>query len=293
MEEIYCPLCHSISKLKWPGTEHWFLTEVGTYSCTTSNRSRPEIWECLQCEHVFSNPMHWPADLGSEYNNVVDKDYIDLFQAKEKTFNRTTKIVKKYTKPGGSVLEVGSYTGQSLRKIVLSGFKGTGIEPSNWASTIARNLGLTVVHGTAEIEIPKLDRTFDGVVSWDVIEHVKDPQIFINLLSAKTKAGGFIFISTMDRAHWFAKFLGPRWPWVIPMHLHYFDKSGLQKMGEKAGLDLIKTGNHVHFTNPGYSLSRLLGSSQDSWPRWLVQLTKYPIFPVALGDIKYFVYKKT
>ena len=55
-----------------------------------------------------------------------------------------------------------------------------GVEPSKWASEYARSqLGINTKTGTLEENFKELKPDYDAVVSWDVLEHLKDPLGFL------------------------------------------------------------------------------------------------------------------
>lgn len=260
-----------------------------TFYCTSHVRLRPEILACRSCGHNFSNPRYWPQDLGHEYEMVEDREYLDILSVKRKTFIRAADLVERFAPPPSRLLEVGSYAGVFLEICQGRGYTVTGIEPSTWGVEVARSSGLDVRQGTAEVVLPDLDQpAFDVVTSWDVLEHVVDPAAFTALLASRTKPGGILILSTMVRDNWFARLTGKRWPWLIPMHLHYFDFAAVEKLGRDAGLDFLASTRHVHWTSASYALTRLLrrpsNSTKRANPRW--------IFPVALGDVQVFIFRK-
>lgn len=264
------------------------------FHCTSDVRTRPEVLQCLSCQHVFSNPLHWPSNLQSEYEEVQDPEYLLLASVKQKTFERAARKFMEFVAAPASVLEVGSYTGLFLSILKENDFDTVGIEPSRWGSSIAKDLGVKVFQGSAEqilreIELP----LFDSVVSWDVLEHVEDPALFVSLLASRAKPGGFVFLSTLDRTNWFAKIMGRRWPWVIPMHLHYFDQKSVWNLGRKVGLEPVETYPHVHYAQVTYALARFFGHGRNLNPDRRTTFLDKIVIPVGLGDVRTFVFVKT
>jgi SAM-dependent methyltransferase len=248
---------------------------------------------CGQCRHQFSDPDTWPSDIAAEYTNLQDDDYVELFDVKRRTFKRAANVLDSYVLPHSRILEVGSYAGLFLAECKNRGHEVRGIEPSRWGVEIARSQELQVDEGAAEDLLFQSDLgDFDAVVSWDVLEHVKDPQHFLRGLSERCRDGGYVFVSTLDRTNWFARFTGRRWPWLIPMHLHYFDKKTVQNLGTKVGLQPISTLPHVHYTNASYALSRLIGHGATIEKSDFSGILTKLIFPVGFGDVRLFVFQK-
>jgi SAM-dependent methyltransferase len=291
---VQCPICEcGECFVKWAGDTSWASSSEEAFNCTTVVRHNPEVWECSDCGHVFTNPQSWPSDLGAEYEDLADPHYIEMLPAKRRTFARAASMVSGLVEPGATVLEVGSYAGVFLDEMRKRSFDVTGIEPSEWGVRHSVERGHSVMRGTAEHCIAALrPRTFDAVVSWDVLEHVADPAAMIGDLASVTRPGGIVVVSTLDRTNWFARLLGPRWPWVIPMHLHYFDQDTVKRLAGGANLQFLDTGAHVHYSTPVYVVSRLTGRSSEQWPKSVAQAASHPIFPVGFGDVRYYVFRK-
>lgn len=292
-EAVKCPICGSNQvRLRWKGDPDWMLDTSQTFYCTSHERRRPEILRCSQCTHHFSNPQYWPRDLGHQYELVEDEEYLEILDIKRKTFSRAADFVQMFVEPPARLLEVGSYAGVFLTICQERGFDVTGVEPSVWGADVARAAGVTVRQGTAEKMLSDSDGdSFDAVTSWDVIEHVPDPAAFLRLLASCAKPGGYVIVSTMVRDNWFARMTGKRWPWLIPMHLHYFDFAAVQSLGHQCGLTLVKTTPHVHWTSATYALTRLLRLPGRS-PRITGRTLSRIVFPVRLGDVQVFAFHK-
>lgn len=294
-ESSACPLCESTATtVKWPGTQDWATSSDQAFLCTSTTRERPEILLCPDCGHIFSNPSHWPEDLGHEYEVLEDTDYLSMLDIKRRTFSRAADVLTAFVRAPASVLEIGAYTGLFLDECRRRGFAVCGIEPSRWGAQLARSRGLDVRDGTAErlLNDESLG-TFDAVVSWDVLEHVRDPRQFVRLAAAHVKPGGFLIVSTLDRTNWFARLMGKRWPWLIPMHLHYFDQKSVIDMAAAEGCEFRRTRAHVHFTSAGYALKRLVNHGDSVGVRDTSSTLEKIVFPVGFGDVRLFVFQKS
>ena len=289
-----CPLCHSESTaLLWPQTGEWRTDSSQAYLCTTTTRLRPEILTCQACGHMFSNPLHWPADIHMEYADLEDTEYLQMLDVKRRTFSRAADALSRFQRPPARLLEVGSYAGLFLQECRGRGYEVVGVEPSAWGSAQSHALGLDVRTGPAEEVLRDASLgEFDVVVSWDVLEHVPDPALFMSLLAQRVGTNGHVILSTLDRTNWFARVTGKRWPWLIPMHLHYFDQTTVIRLGEEAGLRFVSTFPHVHYTSASYALSRLLGHGDQLDRSAKPALLQRAVFPVGFGDVRAFAFRK-
>lgn len=226
-----------------------------------------------------------------EYDALEDTDYLEMAKIKLRTFTKAADLVARFVPAPASILEVGSYAGLFLEACSARGNRVSGIEPSAWGAQLCVSRGFDVRHGIAESVLPNPDLSdFDAVVCWDVLEHVPDPIHFMSAISSAVKTDGILILSTLDRSNWFARVMGKRWPWLIPMHLHYFDQRSVIEMAENLGFSFVHTKAHVHYTSAGYALRRLLGHGDtvSNSAHVLDRVT----FPVGFGDVRLYVFRK-
>ena len=83
------------------------------------------------------------------------------------------------------------------------------------------------------------------------------------------------------------RLLGPRWPWLMDMHLVYFDRPTISALLEEAGFRVREIRTYSHTVSAGYLLRKLGASFPALSPvaRALARVvpTSWPI-PVNLGD---------
>jgi hypothetical protein len=124
----------------------------------------------------------------------------------------------------------------------------------------AQARGLDVQQGT--LAAPELDgRQFAVITMWDVIEHVADPVAELRQAYQHLQPGGWLALHTMNIDSLPARLMGPRWPWLMDMHLYYFSQATLSAMLRRAGYDVIWSGTQGRYLRLGYLSSRLHGLS--------------------------------
>src|SRR5581483_5194972 len=84
--------------------------------------------------------------------------------------------------------------------------------------------------------------SFDVVTMWDVIEHFPDPAAEVREVHRLLRPGGLVGITTMNVESLVARLLGPRWPWLMQMHLYYFSVRTLRALAGGALVALARRG---------------------------------------------------
>lgn len=102
---------------------------------------------------------------------------------------------------GKTALDVGCGAGLLAEPLARLGAQVTAIDAAAKLIAVARDhaeaQGLAIDYRHSAVE--DLDGQFDLVTSMEVIEHVADPQAFLNSLAARLATGGLLILSTPNR----------------------------------------------------------------------------------------------
>jgi SAM-dependent methyltransferase len=220
------------------------------YRCTSFGHGthRP-IWKCLDCGMFFQSPMRDGGELLEEYRLVEDPTYEAERESRYFTFQNVLGALGPVE--GRSLLDVGAYCGYFLDVARQGGFAAEGLELSKWAADRARGLGFEV-HGEPLAQRAASGRRYDAVTMWDVIEHVADPRAELQNAYRLLEPGGELYLSTIDVGSRFARGMGRRWPWLMEMHLYYFDRSTITRLLEEVGFRDIVIGDYTHYVSVRY-----------------------------------------
>jgi 2-polyprenyl-3-methyl-5-hydroxy-6-metoxy-1,4-benzoquinol methylase len=264
---------------------------VERFRCTSCGYGRHHaIVRCARCGLVYASPRAGEEDISHSYEEVVDDLYVEERRGRVLTFERNFRplaaLMSETSKP--RLLDVGCYVGIFLEIAAEHGWEAWGVEPSHWAAEEARRRHLNVVNGTlSSAEFPP--HSFDVVTLWDVIEHLTDPKGDLQHISRILKPGGLVCIHTIDIGSLLPRILGPRWPWLMEMHLYYFCRRTLALLLEQTGFQVVRQftqGRYVLLdylltqssaVSPG--LSRILRRAAQR-----LGIAQCPI-PVNLGDL--------
>ncbi|MBE2200804.1 MAG: class I SAM-dependent methyltransferase [Anaerolinea sp.] len=265
--------------------------QVEAFRCTSpSYGHHPQIVQCRHCGYVYANPRWSPDELIAAYTAVEDDTYVAEREGRELTFRKHLQQLEKVTGTGNgrSLLDIGAYIGVFVEVAAQSGWEAWGVEPSDWAAAAAQAQGLNVITGTQDA--PELNgQQFDVVTMWDVIEHVDDPLVEMTKAYHLLKPGGWFVVHTMDIDSLTARLMGPRWPWLMDMHLHYFSQRTMAQMLQKIGYEVVWSGAQGRYLRFGYLATRVGGLNRrlGRLAYWLVEklrLTETAV-PVNFGDL--------
>src|SRR5581483_6430609 len=112
---------------------------------------------------------------------------------------RLRAILLPKERPGGGaglrVLDYGCGAGSLLRVARQFGMSGAGIEPDQQARRTARNLAGAEVYASAEqLLSARASASFDLIILWTVIEHLRWPWQDLARLGAMLSEGGRLLV---------------------------------------------------------------------------------------------------
>ena len=143
---------------------------------------------CNRCDLKFFDPPS--AGAGDLYDTLQKFDW----------YYSTTKpeydIAKPLLPAEGSILEVGS--GKAAFAAYVGTHRYTGLEFSDSAFRRAAEAGITLLKETIEDHAVAHPGAYDGVVSFQVLEHVTDPHGFVRGCVGALKNGGTLVLAVPD-----------------------------------------------------------------------------------------------
>ncbi|HET9370775.1 MAG TPA: oligosaccharide flippase family protein [Vicinamibacterales bacterium] len=101
--------------------------------------------------------------------------------------------------PDDRVLEIGSGRGSMLRQLRARGLRAVGLDVNRQLLAEARTRGALPVALTAGTGLPFPDCTFDAVMSFDVLEHIRDTDAHLVEVRRVLKPGGVYLLQTPNK----------------------------------------------------------------------------------------------
>jgi len=214
-----------------------------TSSTPASSVGQADYFKCRNCYGVFAVPFSYP-DYSEDYDFA---DYLRFYQEMGAGLEAMTQPLDlaMSIRPAKSLIDVGCgvpFVVDYARREY--GLEAEGLDPSNYGRRGGKHLGVEVI-GELLGEGSRFDgQSFDILYSSEVVEHVKNPAVFLKTLVRHLSPDGILILTTPN-----AENLGPGtdaltnvsivWPGV---HHALFTPACMEKALMAAGL------NHCHIS---------------------------------------------
>lgn len=230
VENCVCPLCESTHVYEKNYSFHPY-----------------RVVQCRDCQLWYLNPRLSEKDMLSQYSddayfegsdgiNEGYSDYSEQEKSLRPTFSRFLSLLNRQQLTGGDLLEVGCGYGYLLDEAKPYFNQRVGTDFSLGAVNKASLYADEIFHGGVN-EIPQ-GKTFDCIISVEVIEHIYDPKTFVEDLYKRLKPGGYLILATPDMGSFWRKGMQKRWPsFKLPEHITYYDDGTLRKLYKDCGFE--------------------------------------------------------
>ena len=204
--------------------------------------------KCRACNHVAANMQVDQELLKRVYreNYFTGEEYVDYAREKgalQRNFARRLDYVSSLTafRPKQRVLEIGcayGFFGETLlMKFPFCEYAGFDVVPEACDYAV-EHLGLNVrcVDFLDAEDVPQSSHLF----MWDVIEHLNNPELYIEKAREKLEQGGSLSITTGDISAVLPRLQKQKWRLIHPpSHLHYFSRQTLSLLLRKHGFKVL------------------------------------------------------
>ncbi len=240
---VTCVVCNS--------HEHALLRN--TFDDRYGHPASFQIVQCQQCGHIMTSPRLREEDLPELYGTYYPRKALTAELVSKQAAQAQTRMSRLSrwwmgadnqgqfdVKPGERILDIGCGSGFSLLIAKSKGAEAYGVEADPNVQVLAKELGLAIHQGSIH-DYPFPGVSFDLVVLNQVIEHIPEPGLALEVIVDRLAPGGRIILVFPNRSSFYSRIFGSRWiNWHIPYHLHHFNLSGFQKMAERYGLHMFR-----------------------------------------------------
>ena len=203
--------------------------------------------QCRHCSHMMLHPPPAEEELDRIYSNNYwllnnnDNDRAHFAELKRATARQYLDLIGRCLgRHGGRLLEIGCGAGDLLTVAAELGYDVTGVERSEDTCIRARerlqDRGRVLC---GEFGALTEKNFYDVCVLADVIEHVREPRGFLELLWNLLAPGGLLMVVTPSLESWSARVMRNRWMEFKTEHLHYFTQETLHSLLFQTGFEPI------------------------------------------------------
>ena len=247
-EHSHCLICNSEKLKHMSGYEHAFLTK------------------CSDCGFVFSSRNPTLSELEEYYNGYGRNDYLSPI-----TIKRYHEILDQFesSRKTNKLLDVGCGIGYFLEVAKKRGWEVYGTEYTEEAIKICESKGIQMKQGILDPTHYDLE-SFDVITSFEVIEHINNPQIEISHISSLLRKGGLFYVTTPNFNSLLRYYLGPKYNVIgWPEHLSYYTPSTINKLIKKYQF------KKVFIQTTGISITRFLTSKKPATAKEILEGTEF------------------
>lgn len=227
----------------------------GTGVGESFNKLRFEYRECAACGSLYVCPRP-PADLFDRFYRTSKASaffarefYRQTEDARrERIFRPRAELVAQLADRfglSGTVADAGAGYGTFLEEVraTRAFARHVAIEPGAELAAACRGKGFDVIEAPVE-RAGSLGA--DLCTSFEVVEHVHDPEAFVRALGAAVRPGGLVVYTTLTISGFDLQELWSRSKSIMPPHhINLLSTKGLDTMTRRAGLEVVE------LTTPG------------------------------------------
>jgi 2-polyprenyl-3-methyl-5-hydroxy-6-metoxy-1,4-benzoquinol methylase len=212
---------------------------------------------CKGCRTIFMTPRPSPELMASYYAASENYRYwaSHIFPASEEVrcekihrpwLNRILDYCDRYGIPKGTLVEVGSGFGTFASLATQSGefSQVIAVEPTPEMAQACLERGVDVINKRIEDIHDDIEEA-DIVVSFETLEHLFEPRLFLQQAARLLKPGGLLVLSCPNGQGFDISILGGKALAVDPEHVNFFNPGSLTLLVESCGFQVLEV------TTPG------------------------------------------
>ena len=217
----------------------------GARLITLENYRRDFLVKCRACDFVFSQKIPGLQELQEHY--ATYKRGGSISEITIKRYNELLDGFDNYRKTN-HLLDIGCGDGFFLETARQRGWKVYGTEYTGNAIAVCESKGIAMHRGPLDPENYE-GITFDVITSFEVIEHINNPQPELKNMKQLLRPGGLLYITTPNFNSVSRYVFGQKWSVIeYPEHLCYYTSGTLGNFLNKNGFKKIRaetTGLHI------------------------------------------------
>ncbi len=215
------------------------------------------LLRCESCDLIFLETSRTEDEDRALYEDYYHNEIAGRFLFGVESVIRLFRLFRAFKivsvcRRAKRILDVGSgrgFTLYYLRKFF--GFTRTvGTQISRPAYEFSRNLLGLEIYDRDLLELDFEDESFDVVIMWHVLEHLREPESYVHRISKLLCKGGAFIVEVPNLNSWTRRMTGKYWLGLdLEHHRWFFTPESLTRLLERCGLTVEK----VHTFSLEYS----------------------------------------
>lgn len=222
--------------------DHWCRACHGRDLRHVGQKDGYDLLRCADCATVIVDPYPSDAELHAFYQNYMfTGSYLRKLDRKLKRGRGRVKRMLRHKPVGKRFLDIGCSVGTVCEAAHQLGLEPHGIDLDAVAIGHAKELfGTHARFESAPIaELAQRGDQYDMVYMSEVIEHVNDPEGFMENVAKVLVPGGMLYLTAPDGAHRAVPKDFATWGMVSPPnHLTFFSRKGIRQLLARHGLQV-------------------------------------------------------
>lgn len=222
-----CPLCS-----RSDGESAFVKNGFDHIRCSCGMIYVPEVLKDKYINYVYADP-DYEKETHLSFRTEPRKSFIEAI------YIDGLNLMEKTGVASGEMLDVGCSSGMFMELALERGFSARGVEPSEYAVSIAKERGLNVIQGYFRKGMFE-NGSYDIVVLWDVLEHCEDPGEILKDSLDVLRPGGSFFLQVPNGMGLAPRIMREDCNMFTGFgHINLFGPETLRKVLEKNGFEDI------------------------------------------------------
>jgi 2-polyprenyl-3-methyl-5-hydroxy-6-metoxy-1,4-benzoquinol methylase len=202
--------------------------------------------KCGSCSFVFASAIPTQEELIAHYNTYTRGAGISAITIQR--YHDLLDSFEKYRK-NGNLLDIGCGDGYFLEVAKQRGWTVYGTEYTDEAVSLCRGKGIIIHQGPLNPDNYTIQ--FDVITSFEVIEHINNPQHEISAISKILRVSGLFYFTTPNFNSISRTILKDKWTVIsYPEHLSYYSPASMNSFLKRSGF------NKISLRSTGFSIER-------------------------------------
>ena len=215
------------------------------------------LLKCTNCNFIFDQRVPSSKELNDCYGGYT---YSDLRPVSKETIDSFSKLLDCFEeyRDTGNILDLSCGQGDFLFEAKKRNWSVYGSEYSQAAAELCAQRGIIMHQGDLTNNIFG-DVKFDVITSFEVIEHINNPNEFMSLTGRKLQEKGLVYCTTPNFNSLLRYFERDRFMMInYPEHISYYTKRSIEYLGRKNNFKSLK------IKTTGLDIGRLLISNKSN-----------------------------